>query len=138
MKLFKRHNKKVTHKDLMASRCFIAIVNDDLEYDSIFCADGHPEFTGSTLVYHYSDESIVTNLIQEGDISNLGHSISDCKFYDKDFGFNRSFKNMDSMVEFYRQCGCNYGYIYGAHEWMAIHITADGTAPVNLNLLTNA
>lgn len=136
MKRSKRHNKKVNKKDLMASQCFIAKQNRN-NYESIFCADGHPEYTGSTLSHHYRDHSKIHNLIQEGDISNLGNDIPQCKFYDDDFGFTRPFDNMDSMVEFYRQCGCSYGYIY-SNEWYAIHITPNGTSPVNLNLLTNA
>ena len=120
----------------MASQCFIAKLNSN-EYESIFCADGHPEVTGSTLTRNYQDDSKITSLIKEGDISNLGKDIPQCRFYDEDFGFTRPFSDMDSMVEFYRQCGCSYGYIY-ATEWYAIHITANGTSPVNLNLLANA
>jgi hypothetical protein len=138
MKHFSRHNKKVNRKDLMASRCFISVFKESFEYDSIFCADGHPEFTGNTLVRHYNDERDVIRLIEEGDVSNLGDTLSECKFYDEDFGFNRSFSSMDSMVQFYRECGCNYGYIYVGDEWKCIHITSNGTSPVNLNLLTHA
>jgi len=122
----------------MTSRCFIAYLNDSREYDSIFCADGHPEYVGNTLVRHYSSEEHATSLITEGDISFLGNNLKESKFYDEDFGFNRSFSTMDAMVEFYRQCGCNYGYVYAQDEWFALYITPDGTSPVNLNLLTNA
>lgn len=138
MKLFKRHNNKVTAKDLMASRCFISIFDENKNYNSIFCADGHPEFTGHTLVRHYKNQKDVISLIEEGDVSNLGNTVSKCKFYDEDFGFNRTFEDLDSMVQYYRECGCNYGYIYAQGEWNSIHITPEGTSPVNLNLLTNA
>ena len=138
MKRSKRHNRKVSNKDLMSSHCFIAKINSAQEYESVFCADGHPEYTGSTLNYHYKNESKAYQLIQEGDISTLSKDIAQTKFYDEDYGFIRPFNEFETMVDYYRQCGCTYGYIFAKREWNAIHITDTGTNTVKLNSLTNA
>jgi len=137
MKFFKKHNGNVTAKDLMASRCFISIF-DQNKYLSIFCADGHPESIGSVLKKNYAAQNLVEELLNNGDVFQLEKSVSSSRFYDDDFGFNRQFDNLDTMVEYYRECGCNYGYIYAQNEWNSIHITSKGTSPVNLSLLTNA
>ena len=98
------HNDIVTIKDLMSSRCFISIFKGNFEYDSIFCADGHPEYAGYTLVRYYDRKPDVIRLIQDGDMSNLAPIITECKFYDDSFKSNRTFSSMDSMIEFYREC----------------------------------
>ena len=82
--------------------------------------------------------SLRYQLIQEGDISTLGKDIAQTKFYDEDYGFIRPFNEFETMVDYYRQCGCTYGYIFAKREWNAIHITDTGTNTVKLNSLTNA
>lgn len=136
--LHMRDNRVVNEKNLMSSRCFISIFKDNFEYDSIFCADGHPEFTGYTLVNHYYRKSDVINLIQDGDVYNLGVNVFECKFYDDRFKSQRTFSSMNSMIDFYRECACDYGYIYIDEEWKSVHITSDDSCFVNLNVLINA
>lgn len=132
------HNMTVTSKDLMASRCFISIFKGNFEYDSIFCADGHPEYTGYTLMRYYEHKNDVINLIQDGDISNLETTISECKFYDDSFNSHRTFSSITSMIEFYQECGCDYGYIYVDYDWQCVHITNNESSFINLNVLINA
>ena len=132
------HNDIVTIKDLMSSRCFISIFKGNFEYDSIFCADGHPEYAGYTLVHYYDRKPVVIRLIQDGDMSNLASTIIECKFYDDSFKSNRTFSSMDSMIEFYRECGCDYGYVYVDDDWQCLDISSSESSFVNLNLLINA
>jgi hypothetical protein len=140
MKLFIDHNKKANQKKPM-SRCCIAIFNQNNVFESVFCVDGNPEITGNTLQRNY-DPGEVFDLMKCGDISYLGESLDQCSFYDSDFGCTRTFNGLDEMIDFYRECGCDYAYIftYSSLEWgwTAYHIQPTGFSPVNLELLTNA
>lgn len=67
----------------MATRCRIAIKNEDGTYNSIYCHnDGYPEGVGRTLRNYYTDEQKVRDLLALGDISSLGKTLD----YKKTFG----------------------------------------------------
>lgn len=144
MKSIKRHNKKVNHKDLMTSRCCIAILNQSYEYESVFCADGHPEATGRTLTEYYNSPSKIEKLISMGDLFSLTVHPETCGFYDNSLGFNRTFKHLNEMIEYYRECGCNYAYVFNCkdpihysafeYEWDTYSIQSDVYSLVNLKL----
>jgi len=134
---FINYNKKVNSKDLMTSHSFISIYLDG-RYQSIFCLDGHPEVLAKTLRNHYGTKESTFSLIQHGDLIKLGKSIKNSKFYDNDYGFNRTFDNLDEMIQCYRECYCQYGYIFIGDEWVSYNIHENGFSPANLELLTNA
>jgi hypothetical protein len=134
MKLNPRHNKKVTQKDLMASLACIALLNDNFEYESVFCADGHPKVTGQTLQSCYNDPSKIKEIISKGDLFSLTSNPETCSFYDSTLGFNRTFKTLDEMVEYYRECGCNYAYIFDYNGWNTYSIHSDAYSFVDFQL----
>lgn len=137
MNHFKNYTHKITAKDLMAAHCFISIFNDG-RYDSIFCLDGHPEVIAKILRKQYNTREKTFSLIQYGDVIKLGKSVEQTKFYDNDYGFNRTFDILDDMIECYRQCSCQYGYIFTGNEWVSYRIHKEGFSTANLELLTNA
>ena len=67
----------------MGTRSNIGILNEDGTVDYIYCHwDGYISHNGKILNEYYSEEASVWGLIAAGDMSTLGATLSECKFYD--------------------------------------------------------
>jgi hypothetical protein len=103
----------------MATRSFIARYNPDTnDYTAIYCHwDGYPEGVGVTLRDHYTTDNKVQELITLGDISSLGDTLKETESYkmrgDTDTE-PRTFNTLDEMFTHYRNCWCEYGYLWEA------------------------
>lgn len=75
----------------MSAHCCIAY-KDDLKYGvwcyvSISCdSKGHPGGVGAVLLDYYTDEDEIKNLIDGGDLVELGTTLDLCTYYDRDRG----------------------------------------------------
>jgi len=66
----------------MATRSNIGVLNSDGTVDYIYCHwDGYLDYNGRILMENYNDEASAWALIAEGNMSVLGTTLSDCKFY---------------------------------------------------------
>ena len=120
----------------MATRSFIARYNKETEkYESIYCHwDGYPLGVGITLRDKYSHDDSVAALMKFGDISTLRDTPFETQ--KESFKVTRgentpalTFEYESDMVEHYRKCWCEYGYIWQADEWTCLSLN---TRNVNL------
>jgi len=62
----------------VATASFISIENNDRSIDGIYCHyDGHPDSVGKILLKNYNTDSKIRELIDLGDISYLGPTVSE-------------------------------------------------------------
>lgn len=113
----------------MATRSFIAKYNPQTEtYTAIYCHwDGYPTGVGLTLRDNYSESSAVETLLNFGDISSLRDTLFETQ--KEAFKVTRgedtpalSFDYQTDMVEHYRKCWCEYGYIWHGDEWSCLSL----------------
>jgi hypothetical protein len=114
----------------MATRSFIARYNPDTnDYTAIYCHwDGYPEGVGVTLRDHYTTDNKVQELIALGDISSLGDTLKETESYkmrgDTDTD-SRTFNSREGMLGHYRDCWCEYGYIWeNGGCWTCVDLSA--------------
>jgi len=103
----------------MATRATISILLADDSATTIYSHwDGYPEGVGATLLESYNTEAQVQELIANGDVSSLDHTIEDSEFYHRDRGEvlstvcaqNYELDEIDSMQE--------YNYLWADDEWL--------------------
>lgn len=121
----------------MATRSFIARYDHDTEtYTAIYCHwDGYPQGVGLALRDNYSWDEAVQTLLGFGDISSLRDTLAETK--QEAFKVTRgedtpalTFNYQSDMVEHYRKCWCEYGYIWiptqfaedGSGEWSCLSL----------------
>lgn len=113
----------------MATRSFIATYNGDThEYTAIYCHwDGYPEGVGATLRDHYTSSGQIDTLLTYGDISSLRDTLFDTQSEryklrgDTDVDA-RTFRFLYEMTDYYRGCGCEYGYIWRGDRWECLKL----------------
>lgn len=70
----------------MSTRSLIGIMNKDGSITNVYCHfDGYLEGVGITLLNFYDTEEKIYELLEKGDMSSLGETITTCDFY-KDRG----------------------------------------------------
>lgn len=124
----------------MATRSFIATYNADThEYIAIYCHwDGYPEGVGALLKNHYTDSVKIDQLMALGDLSVLGAEIgtqkdfdsrelnNECLAYGRDRGETggeaRTFRALYEVTDYFRGCGCEYGYIWRGDRWECLRL----------------
>lgn len=107
----------------MATRSMIC-VKDDAVYKAVYCHwDGYPEGVGKTLNSHY-DKYESLGLIELGDISSLGDSITSTYFYSRDRGdaaddVSAIQKNtIEDILDIADRLGAEYVYLFDEGEWL--------------------
>ena len=66
----------------MSTRCLIGVELKGRKYKYIYCqSDGYPEYVGKILIENYTTRKKVNELIKRGNLSSLGETIDECKFY---------------------------------------------------------
>lgn len=129
----------------MSTRSIIAKENADGTLTGIYCHnDGYPDHNGAILVYNYTNEHKIDQLMKLGDLSFLGPEIGEkhafdiynnkwCTAYSRDRGEQGTnairYKNLEEIFE--RNQGQSYIYIWDqtCRKWNCY--TADQT-PVSL------
>ncbi len=107
----------------MATRSRIGIQNPDGSVNSIYCHfDGYPEGVGTTLKDYYSDRDKLQQLIELGDISELGEDLVNTVAYhrDRDEDYFPSRRN-ESLELFKKSDFEEYGYVYTLeNKWVTL------------------
>jgi hypothetical protein len=103
----------------MATRSTIAMsVSEGIR--AVYCHwDGYQEGVGQALKDHWTTPEALISLLDNGDLSSLGASLSETVFY-QDRGEDtpaRMFNYRDEWIEWAKQCGCEYAYLYEDNVW---------------------
>ena len=97
--------------------------------------DGYVSYTGVMLREHYTDPAKVKQMVELGDQSYLqpeiipteAHSFEAPQegitiFYGRDRGETRvdaqEFETFAEFVEYYKDCGCEYFYVFDGEDWI--------------------
>jgi hypothetical protein len=134
---------------IMATRSRIGRLNDDGTVDSIYCNwDGYIAYVGYKLQTHWTDPDKVDQLMELGDISELGEVIgvphesenpynygtapydrwedeygNMCVVYGRDCGEdNTSVMLSSSVKDFLAIDGSEYYYLFCDGEWLVKHV----------------
>lgn len=68
----------------MSTRCMIGRLNKDSSVEAVYCHyDGYPKGVGDCLLHHYRLQEL-NELLQRGDMSDLGSTPDECSFYEDD------------------------------------------------------
>jgi hypothetical protein len=108
----------------MATRSFIAIRNDDSEYetyDAVYCHyDGYFDGVGKTLFDHYKTKELVRELIEGGAMSSLEPSFEATVFYTKrgeKLDVKRNIHGLKMLEQAADRAGAEYLYVFVDGEW---------------------
>jgi hypothetical protein len=124
----------------MATRSLIGINLNNGITKLIYCHwDGYPEHNGQLLVNNYTSPSAVFDLLELGDLSNLGESLTSSTAYHRDrkepWGMveprDVNTSELDAVGKDY---GVDYVYIYNnEYEWECHRLNMSGElVPVNI------
>ena len=104
----------------MSTRSHIGI-KDSRGITGVYCHfDGYPEGVGKTLLENYDTEEKVNALIAEGDMSSLGATLEECKFYKEGPDTEPyTIPDCEDVKEKYYQSGkwMDYSYLFENGEW---------------------
>jgi hypothetical protein len=103
----------------MATRSTIAMsVPEGIR--AVYCHwDGYEEGVGQALKDYWTTPEALMNLLDHGDLSSLGASLSETVFY-ADRGENtpaRLFKSEGEWFDWAVSCGCEYAYLLVGDAW---------------------
>lgn len=108
----------------MSTRSTIAIKNNDGKIKAVYShSDGYPQYVGKILFNHYYNADLIEFLISNGDISILKEEVFSTVFYNRDrnepWNLVRpmSFDDESSWVEFYKDSGVEFYYIFKNNKW---------------------
>jgi len=100
----------------MSTRSRIAIENQNGSVTSVYCHfDGYISGVGKTLEKHYTDRSVVEELIELGDISTLGESTEDTVAYCRNRGEDlclTSYLCVEDLFDLGFEGGIEYVYCF--------------------------
>jgi len=116
----------------MATRSMIGMVQPDGNtIKAVYCHwDGYPAYVGNVLKHHYNSEDEVVALLDCGDISSLGDTLSSTKFVG---GYNclnngeisevdsaaQLFTCINEAYDYYESMWCEWFYKYEDGIWWA-------------------
>lgn len=116
----------------MATRSMIGMVQPDGNIiKAVYCHwDGYPAYVGNVLKHHYHTEDSVVALLDCGDISSLGDTLSSTKFiggYQRlDNGVSTDvnsaaqlFTNINEAYDYYESMWCEWFYKFDDGIWWA-------------------
>ena len=103
----------------MATRSTIAMsVAEGIR--AVYCHwDGYEEGVGATLKSHWSTPEALITLLDNGDLSSLGASLSETEFY-KNRGEDTPahlFESEGDWIDWANNCGCEYAYLFDGETW---------------------
>lgn len=104
----------------MSTRSSIGIRNEKGEIRSIYCHhDGYPEWVGRVLTNYYDTTESIEKLLELGDLSSLGDTLTDCFAYCRDGGEElnpaRTFKTIQELEDSFDWN--EYNYIFNNGNW---------------------
>ena len=121
----------------MGTRSTIGILNDDGSITGIYCHwDGYPEYVGKILLNHYTNPSVINELMNLGDLSSLGENVYPteshtydnpqkkvCVAYGRDRGeTDTNSHTFDAPGDGYEQwgskIGADYQYLFSNDKWL--------------------
>ena len=110
----------------MATRSSIGIRTKDNKFKAVYCHwDGYPEYTGQVLLDNYDTEEKIEKLLELGDLSSIGETIEKCVVYHRDRGEKlnpaRIFETEKEMCDHFRECWCEYSYLFEDNNWYVIN-----------------
>jgi hypothetical protein len=117
----------------MSTRSRIAIENQNGSVTSVYCHfDGYISGVGKTLEKHYTDRSVVEELIELGDISALDMTPSSTPAYHRDRGEDlrkTSYLCVEDLFDLGFQSGEEYVYCFTKNNiWL---VNEDGSNQAN-------
>jgi hypothetical protein len=106
----------------MSTRACVSIRNEDGSVLSIYQHwDGYPEGLGESLKGNYTNIESVRELIEMGDASVIGDTLTDCIFYNRDRGDDWNdvkplqVPKVQDLLEHYPIC--EYFYVFEDNQW---------------------
>ena len=104
----------------MATRSFIAVLDNDT-IKGVYCHwDGYPEHNGRILNENYTKEDAL-KLLEFGQMSVLGETVEQCEFYHRDRGEELSsaetYSNIAELLEAAHDAWAEYVYLFDG-QWM--------------------
>lgn len=123
----------------MSTNSLIAIENNDLSVESVYCHwDGYLAYNGTILQNNYLNMPKLRELIAGGNMSVLKPTISECEFYGDEpaekFASIREFMDTVTKTDGYR--GIEFVYIYTNGSWMVVDVDAKTVLPLSYALST--
>lgn len=106
----------------MATRSMIAMTQQDGTIRSIYCHwDGYPAHNGAILHQFYNHEALVTELLDDGDLSTLAPTIEDNELVQSNVVGtpSQTFSTYAEAVEYYIESWCEWFYKYEDGIWWA-------------------
>jgi len=110
----------------MSTRSYIAVrtsvdalkEGEPEDIRAVYCHwDGYPSNNGKLLLENWDTKEKLYELLEYGDMSCLGSTLSQCEFYGRDRGeTGTDFKYFESMEEFLEACREDYTYLYDCAE----------------------
>ncbi len=100
----------------MSTRATIACKQEDGRFAAVYLHfDGYPDHAGRILNDHYTSIDSVRTLVADGDIRSLARDGTAERFTDG----NRSvlMPTRASLLEFARNCGADYMYVFEDEVW---------------------
>jgi len=113
----------------MATRSLIALDNTGV-FTSIYCHwDGYLSVNGKILLENYTDINEVEELLDLGDLSTLGISLSECKPFAKETNeFAKDFSSLQNLLVYFHNSDCEVLYIFNGFGWE--YMTKDMDQPL--------
>lgn len=111
----------------MATRSLIGYQDKTTkQITSIYCHwDGYPKGVGVTLLEHYNTKKKLKELFKKGDMSSLGDTVGECKYYvDTGESAQDLVPGVSASLSEYIQRGNDYGtnylYLYVNRTWYVV------------------
>jgi len=107
----------------MSTRSAIGYKLPTGEVRGIYCHwDGYVSNNGKILVESYTDQSMVWQLVEFGDLSSLSSDINERVYYGRDIGETevgaKTFTDVDDFVTTLAMSNCEYFYLWNGNEWI--------------------
>ena len=101
----------------MSTRAIVSVRRADESYAAVYLHfDGYPEHTGEILMQHYNDQSAAESLVDGGDLRCLDRPTGEAERY-SDGDPPAILPNNGSLIDFARNCGVQYVYVFDDGTW---------------------
>lgn len=103
----------------MSTRSYIGMINDNGSVSYIYCHfDGYLSHVGKTLQKHYNTKAKVKKLMELGDISSLGETLTDTIAYHRDRGEDLKTHRIGRLYyPIYEDSLIEYHYLFTNNVW---------------------
>lgn len=101
----------------MSTRATIAIRRADGFYDAVYLHyDGYPDHTGVILMQNYGNQTEAQTLVRGGDLRCLQRETGEPEYF-SDGNPTAMMPTNAALIEFARNCGANYVYVFEDGTW---------------------